>query len=215
MKKIHIPLTDSDKQDSPISSIVELMDLFPRHKLDNEPWLDYKSNCQTSFSIAHSGKAILLKYFVKEDIIKVAMHKTNDRVHKDNCVEFFISFPSGKEYYNLEINCMGVCSMAYGHNRKDRKILPEDLISKIKTAILISSASLSSATKFKWQITLVIPIEVFSYTNLTTLVGKTASGNFYKCGDDLPEPHYLTWSMIYSKSPDFHLPDFFGQLEFD
>lgn len=37
-------------------------------------------------------------------------------------------------------------------------------------------------------------------------------GNFYKCGDLTAEPHYLSWSPIAFERPNFHLPEFFGEL---
>ena len=197
-----------------IEEVELLMDSLPKHYLDNQPWPEFKTNCQTSFSVAHSGRAILLKYFVQEDVIKVAMHKTNEQVHKDNCVEFFIGFAPGKEYYNIEINCFGICSMAYGDGRSNRKMLPENLISKIQTSILIKSAPTTALTNFQWEITMIIPREVFDYSNLKSFRDQRAVANFFKCGDDLPAPHYLTWNMIDAKTPDFHLPEFFGELEF-
>jgi hypothetical protein len=45
--------------------------------------------------------------------------------------------------------------------------------------------------------------------------GKKCRANFYKCGDDLPEPHFLAWNMINTEEPDFHRPEFFGTLEFN
>jgi|ERR1035437_311962 hypothetical protein len=215
MKKIHIPLIDSISQDSPMEDISNLMDSLSKHHIDNEPWPNLRCNCQASFSIAHLGTAVLLKYYVNEDVIKVAMNKTNDPVYKDNCVEFFISFESEKEYYNIEINCVGVCLLGYGDSRVNRTILPENIIDKIRRNILIKSAWLSSSTRFEWQIALVIPIEVFKYTDLKSFAKNKVRGNFYKCGDDLPNPHFLAWNMIYAQNPDFHLPEFFGQLEFE
>jgi hypothetical protein len=39
--------------------------------------------------------------------------------------------------------------------------------------------------------------------------------NFYKCGDELQTPHFLSWNPIEIDQPDFHRPDFFGTLEFE
>jgi len=214
MKKIHIPLIHSVSEDTVIEEITILMDSLPKHHIDNEPWSKLTSNCQTSFSIAHIGTAILLKYYVNEDVIIVSMHHVNDPVHKDNCVEFFISFGAEKEYYNIEINCVGICLMGYGYDRVNRKILSKNIINKIRKTIIIKSSVQPASTNFAWQITLVIPIEVFKYNNLKSLVGKNVRGNFFKCGDELPIPHFLTWNRIYAENPDFHLPEFFGQLEF-
>ena len=38
--------------------------------------------------------------------------------------------------------------------------------------------------------------------------------NFYKCGDKLSVPHYLSWNPVTTEKPDFHRPEYFGLLEF-
>lgn len=211
---MYIPLLDSISRSTAIEQVSVLMDTQPKNELNHQPWPEFKSNSQTSFAITHSGDAIFLKYYVKEDVIKIVMHKTNDQVHKDNCVEFFIGFGEEKEYYNIELNCLGVCSMAYGEGRANRNILSEDVIHLIQKSIIIESATDNSATKFEWEITLLIPIEVFKFSNIKTFTGQHGQGNFFKCGDDLPEPHFLTWKHIDAKTPDFHMPEFFGALAF-
>ena len=42
-----------------------------------------------------------------------------------------------------------------------------------------------------------------------------AKGNFYKCGDMLSKPHFLSWNPIDTPSPDFHVPASFGLLTFE
>ena len=39
--------------------------------------------------------------------------------------------------------------------------------------------------------------------------------NFYKCADKTSHPHWLTWSVVDKPRPDFHVPQFFGILEFE
>lgn len=65
-----------------------------------------------------------------------------------------------------------------------------------------------------WELTLMIPLEVFSYHQINSLKGRQSKVNFFKCGDELPEPHFLAWRNIIAASPDFHLPDFFGTMHF-
>jgi hypothetical protein len=36
--------------------------------------------------------------------------------------------------------------------------------------------------------------------------------NLYKCGDKCDTPHFLSWSPIGLPQPDFHCPDFFGEI---
>ncbi len=211
---MRIPAIASISQSSDIQEVSELFDTLPQHHISHQPWIEFKSNCHTSFVIAHSGDAIFLKFYVKEDIIKLATHQTNGRVHKDNCVEFFVAFESQKKYYNIEINCAGVALIGYGEGRLNRKLLDEKLINKINTHINIQTAPLNSGNKYRWQVTVMLPIEVFEESNIGSLNQKSGSGNFFKCGDDLPNKHFYAWSNIEAKKPDFHLPQFFGKLEF-
>jgi hypothetical protein len=46
------------------------------------------------------------------------------------------------------------------------------------------------------------------------LKGKTFRANFYKCGDMLSVPHYVTWNPVGTKKPDYHQPAYFGLLKF-
>jgi hypothetical protein len=39
-------------------------------------------------------------------------------------------------------------------------------------------------------------------------------GNFYKCADDTEMPHFVSWSPIHLPTPNFHCPDFFGEIYF-
>ena len=66
-----------------------------------------------------------------------------------------------------------------------------------------------------WEVALVIPYAVFFKHRITSLDGQTIKANFYKCGDELQTPHFLSWNPINIEKPDFHRPDFFGSLEFE
>jgi len=68
--------------------------------------------------------------------------------------------------------------------------------------------------RFSWTITIAIPLNVFFHHKIKELKGRTFTANFYKCGDKLSVPHYLTWNPVGTSKPDFHRPDYFGRLEF-
>lgn len=61
---------------------------------------------------------------------------------------------------------------------------------------------------------LVIPMQVFRFHQINVLKRQKCRVNFYKCGDELTQPHYLSWKNIVAPKPDFHRPDFFGAAEF-
>ena len=48
-----------------------------------------------------------------------------------------------------------------------------------------------------------------------SLDGRDMRANFYKCGDKLTTPHFLSWNKIDLPSPCFHCPPFFGQIHFE
>ncbi len=67
-----------------------------------------------------------------------------------------------------------------------------------------------------WHITLVIPITALfmdKYESWAEL--KNARCNFYKCGDGLSKPHYLSWAPVRTEKPNFHTPQFFAEVEFE
>ncbi|MDE6269894.1 MAG: hypothetical protein K2M12_03440, partial [Muribaculaceae bacterium] len=45
--------------------------------------------------------------------------------------------------------------------------------------------------------------------------GKQLRANFYKCGDLLSTPHFLSWNRVDTPHPDFHRPEYFGAIKFD
>ena len=60
-----------------------------------------------------------------------------------------------------------------------------------------------------------IPLATFFHDDLSALSGRRARANFYKCGDRLSKPHFLAYFPIGLPQPDFHCPDFFGDLVFE
>lgn len=130
-------------------------------------------------------------------------------VDKGSCVEFFISFDE-EGYYNLEWNAIGACKLNYGKTRNNRLAVADELIQTINYLSAIQNTS----EGVRWELTLLISGKVFSQHELTFFSGRVCRANFYKCGDDLPTPHFLCWNKIESFEPDFHVPECFGEISF-
>jgi hypothetical protein len=128
-------------------------------------------------------------------------------------VELFISFGEEKEYYNFEFNCAGTCLLGFGTGRADRILLPEELIASIGTNAVLKPATAPDAS-IGWELTVMIPMGVFRYHRLSSFAGKECRVNFYKCGDELPQPCFLAWNNIETELPDFHVSEFFGTMAF-
>jgi hypothetical protein len=65
---------------------------------------------------------------------------------------------------------------------------------------------------FKWELTVAIPFALMGIDS--NHLPDKIMGNFYKCGDDTSMKHYVSWNPILTETPDFHRPDFFGELLF-
>ena len=212
-QKLQIPLLSGITKNTPISDIHSLLDVQQKHLININPWPKYGEYFDlptVSFKIAYNEDRILLKYDVIEKGALARYRQINDPVYKDSCVEFFISFDDEQPYYNFEFNRLGTCLCGYGPSKTERTHLPPNILSEIKYERTIEA----NVSAIHWTLTLSIPVQVFCYHNFTSLKQKKCRVNFYKCGDDLTQPHYLVWNDITSEEPNFHLPEFFMNAEF-
>ena len=212
VRRLEIPFIDTNGLKE-IEQISQLMGGLKTTPIDCNPWPVYQANADAKFSMAHNGQSILLKYIIAEKYL-LANEKTNGNIHNDSCVELFIAFDNNG-YYNLEFNCLGFTKIGYGTSRHGRRLLPVDVIKQLSFSSKINSNStINTNTGFDWEIMLVIPKEIFTKHQIVSFHNLKAKGNFYKCGDGLPQPHFLTWNRIEAEKPDFHRKEFFGELEF-
>ena len=213
MSFIRIPFLSQVNIHMPLPIVSDLLDGQKKLDINIAPWPEFSYQPAVSFAIAYSTAGIIIQYYITEKEVRAIYNQPNDPVYKDSCVEFFVSFDE-RGYYNFEFNCIGTCLAAFGPNRYNRTLLPADTIQKIKSHSHIYRSDNRSGV-ISWQLTLILPLEVFLHHSLVDLKNKTARANFYKCGDDLAQPHYLCWNSITSPHPDFHLPQFFGEVQFD
>lgn len=199
-------------EDSNVSpeQLSEKLAAFPTHQLSNDSWPDIATICTADFTIAYRKQEILLKFRIYNDYFRSIKRPINTEVHFDNCVEFFIAFDQSDQYYNIEFNCLGIGKIAYGSQKDKRTLLQESVVQKIHTW----TKSNTKEAEFNWEMMMSIPADVFSFHQIQSFEGLSAKANFYKCGDGLPNPHFLCWNKIVSATPDFHSPDYFGTIQF-
>jgi hypothetical protein len=178
-------------------------------------WKEFGYLPKVNFRIGHSENEIWLKYYVNEKHLRAIETSTNGDVYKDSCVEFFIS-PDGGNYYNFEFSCIGTTHLAWGPGRHNRKFVDPLIIEKIEIKSSLGDQPFGEKTgNFNWEIMIRIPLECFAFSNLSTFKGLKAKANFFKCGDETPEPHFVTWNPVKTTSPDYHRPEFFGEILFE
>ena len=183
------------------------------HRIDTVNWANYPYRPEAIFRIAHTGKAILLNFRINESDIKAVCDRDNGNVWEDSCVEFFISFNEDL-YYNIECNCIGKILIGKGPGKQERIRLPGKMLKKVERWASLGDSPIENRSG-DWEVSLVISKEIF-YPDVTKTFDKIkAKGNFYKCGDCLQTPHFLSWNPIQNEIPNFHLPCFFGELLFE
>lgn len=198
-----------------------LPELLDEERIGFEPistvnWSEYPYKPKVEFRIAHTADAILLHFSVREASVRAKYGDDNGSVWTDSCVEFF-SVPAGDGvYYNIECNCIGTILVGAGAERNHREHAPQEVMNQVQRWSSLGCKPFSERIEeTSWDVALIIPYTVFFKHQITSLDGKSLSANFYKCGDELQIPHFLSWNPIAIEKPDFHRPDFFGMLDFE
>lgn len=165
----------------------------------------YPDAPETRFTLAHTDKMLYVRYEVKGEV--PLSTKTNDLelVNEDACVEIFIGDKDNTHYWNFEFNPAGVCNASH---RKERKVDVVRLNSEQLASIQRYGQQLCAA---HWTLLIGIPLSLIEL-DLTKEHSRRA--NLYKCGDKTPMKHYASWNPIEAEMPAFHLPEYFGEIQF-
>ncbi len=185
--------------------------------IDVVNWEAFPYQPEVSFRIAHSNNQIWIKYYVEETDILAARTETNSATHRDSCLEFFLDPRCDGNYYNFEINAIGTVHLAYGPGIVRREFIDPDLIQEnieVESS-LGREPFIEKLGDHRWEMTVVIPASILVHDKGIDLSGLQARANFYKCGDEMAQPHYLSWNPVQSERPNFHTPEYFGTLLFE
>jgi hypothetical protein len=186
-----------------------------RLNIDILNWEGFSYKPEVSVAMSYSDNEIFLKYYVKEKYFKAEKTETNQMVCEDSCVEFFVSPEEDGIYYNIEFNAIGTCLLGSGTDRASSTRADSRIIAGIRRLTSVGKKPVPEKRgNFEWTITVAIPFNVFFRHKVKELKGKSFRANFYKCGDKLEVPHYVTWNEVGSEKPDYHRPEYFGMLKF-
>ena len=216
MKVAEVKKLDLNSTHTSLEEISALLDdQFPKLLIDTINWPEYSYKPDVKLAIAYGDSEIFLKYYVTEDYFKAEMTQSNQNVYEDSCVEFFVSPSDDGIYYNMEFNGIGSCLLGSGTGRHDSRRADPEIISRIRRLSSVGTKPVAAREgKFDWTLTVAISLKVFFHHNISDLKGKSFRANFYKCGDGLKVPHYVTWNPIGTAEADFHRPEYFGTIKF-
>jgi hypothetical protein len=215
MKILEVCKLEFDAASPELDIISTNLDGLRKNNIDLLNWKDFDYKPEVAFSIGYTDYEIMLKYYINEEYFKAEKTESNQMVCEDSCVEFFTSPGNDGIYYNIEFNGIGTCLLGTGTSRETSKRADPWIIAGIRRMTSMGEEPVRERKgKFTWTITIAIPLNVFFHHKITALKGKSFRANFYKCGDKLTVPHYVTWSPVRTPKPDFHRPEFFGMLRF-
>lgn len=215
MKSIKIPYIEA-LNDAAIDYVSEVLEEHGgKDSIESVNWNDsFPYKPITFFYIGRSLNSIFVKFFVRGNLLKAVYTADQSPVHEDSCVEFFCKLPESDFYNNFEFNCIGTCSAASRKSRKEHVVyFSQDEMLTIKRFPSIGNRAFNEMQGiFEWELTVEIPYKLIGINN--NQLPEKLLANFYKCADKTDSPHYVSWSKIKTDKPDFHQPDFFGELLF-
>lgn len=176
---------------------------------------------ETRVKMRYDKDNIYVIFSVMDKYVKAVAKEINGKVWLDSCVEFFFSLCPDTErgYFNFEANCKGVFLFQYhlANSNSSGYISMEDC-EKVRIAYSLKrDVEQEIAEPLEWRLEYSIPISVLKKYMKVNEPGPGVSwrANFYKCADQTSHPHWLTWAPGDYPQPKFHLPEFFGRLDFD
>ena len=197
----------ADWQNLSLAKIDQQMAAMPvSGTIDTINWKEqYPIAPETKFTMAHTDEMFYVRFEVKGEVPLSTKTHDLELVNEDACVEIFIGDKDNTHYWNFEFNPAGICNASH---RKERKV----------DVVRLNAEQLQSIKRFPvqlcaahWSLLVGIP---FSLINLDRTKEHSRRANLYKCGDKTAMKHYASWNPIEAETPAFHLPEFFGEIQF-
>lgn len=181
----------------------------PKAVIDIYRWgTDYvpKAHAQVVFK---EGDGFYIRMECEETDPRAVCFRYNDPVYEDSCLEFFaVYMPDlSDKYINIEMNANGAY-LCYLCDSIEKNVT-------IDTVTDFLPAVSSFKTESSWGVDLHVPLDLIedAYGSADITKGSKILANFYKCGDKTAIRHYGSWNEVINESPNFHLPEFFAEIE--
>lgn len=163
--------------------------------------------------VTNDHEQLFLKWHVKGEQLRAVTTEDQGPVWEDSCVEFFCQVP-GEEYYcNFECNCIGamVGSRRKGRAEDVKPFSKEEMEEIVRKCTFPREAFEEKDGMYEWEVELAIPLRLI-FRSQAPVFPQKLKANFYKCADKTKKPHFLSWQPIKTEKPDFHRPEFFGEI---
>jgi len=176
---------------------------------------------QVHLKMMYNDESLFVIFKVDDQFVRCITDKINGPVYEDACVEFFFApdknYPN--RYFNLEVNCGGTALFHYNTiARKEKVHLTDEEINHVEIAhSLPKIVDPEIKEPVTWTIEYRIPIDILKKYSQIDIPEKGTrwKANFYKIAESGSNIHFITWTQVNLPKPDFHQPEFFGEIVFD
>ncbi|MDE6156797.1 MAG: hypothetical protein K2F78_01490 [Muribaculaceae bacterium] len=182
------------------------------HSISCCNWMEqYPYRPLAGFVAAHSGKNLYIDFLVRCNYLRAVNYADQSAVSEDSCVEVFLQPKPDGEYWNFEFNCIGAINASHRLTRPEPVRLCSTELASVKRYPTCGTKPFCEVEGFfTWNLLVVIPLGLIGIENAAP--GTMLRGNFYKCASAASQPHFLSWNPIETPTPDFHRPEFFGNI---
>lgn len=185
-------------------------DTIPTLDVSNILWLP-DANIRMKQQICYDKNALYIHQYAFENHIRSEHTSPLSQVCEDSCMEFFFCpDPDSDRYLNFEFNPNGCLYLGLnsGHGTSVR-LQPSEPTILFDVHI--------ARTEYGWEIFYRIPLSFIQlfFPNFCLKPGTAIRANCYKCGDKTVHPHYLSWNLCTSQTPNFHRPCDFGSMSLE
>ena len=212
--RLRQPVTIDGNWDKPAWQAVPPLRIT--HYMGDKPNFEPVVTAKMQYDTAH----LYVIFRVQDRFVRVLTQDINGPVWEDACVEFFFAPNTAQptHYFNLETNAGGTPLMQYSTvARQEVTPLPTKSIQAIEIAhSLPQRIDPEIKDSVTWTLEYRIPLEMLQQHAVVTTPepGVVWHANFYKIAENNTNPHYMTWAPIDLPAPNFHAPQFFGELKF-
>ncbi|HHU27082.1 MAG TPA: hypothetical protein GXZ56_10770 [Bacteroidales bacterium] len=214
-KRLQVPCLNISSRETTFDRIKLMLEAAAVTDIDQVNWKEaFPKLLPVKVRVAHDGNRFYLYYTVTGEQLRAVNTRDFGSVWEDSCVEFFMQREGEKMYRNFECNVLGVM-LSRKQEARGEGVSQIDQMPSIFRHGTVSHRYEGDTQVTDWTMYLEIPKQAMGFADHESLAGQRVRANFYKCGDETPEPHFLSWNPIDTPKPDFHLPEFFGLLELE
>jgi Carbohydrate-binding family 9 len=169
----------------------------------------------TEVKMCYDTSNLYVIFLVHDRGVRSLTTQIGGPVWKDAAVEFFFCTDTARpdRYFNLEINCGGTPLLGYNSVRPSAQDIRLIEIAHSMPPVVDPEV----AGPIDWTIEYRIPLAMLAKFGDITKPARGVSwkANFCKIAENNTNPHHMTWSPITDPHPNFHMPQFFGRLQFE